>query len=120
MPVPITYLHVQLADRQRWVYQPAANHEVAWLAMNRGKIHTSGAVLKREMAVFTEGTGVIELVAEGNVEFVIGSAAKHPYPLITGHYSVHTNPAALARGERTIGDLEHTAAVDALHRQSEA
>jgi len=30
---------------------------------------------------------------------VLGSAAKHPFPLVTGYYSVHTNRDALVRGE---------------------
>jgi hypothetical protein len=72
------------------------------------------------MAVFADGAEPIELLAEGAVEFVIGSAARHPHPLVTGYYSVHTSPQALAQGERNIANLEHTAAVAALHAGVEA
>jgi len=52
--------------------------------------------------VFEEGDGAIDFVAEGETEFVLGSAAKHPHDLVTGYYSVHTSDAALAQGETEI------------------
>jgi redox-sensitive bicupin YhaK (pirin superfamily) len=116
LPVSITYLHVRLRDGEHWTYQPGVDHEIAWLALNSGKLYVGGTVLEREMAVFAEGNGAIELTAEGAVEFVIGSAAKHPHPLVTGHYSVHTSQAALAQGERNIADLEGSPAVVALRK----
>jgi redox-sensitive bicupin YhaK (pirin superfamily) len=116
-PSPITYLHVRLIDGERWTYQPNAEHNVAWLATNSGKVDVSGVVLEREMVVFEEGSGAIELVAESEVELVIGSAAKHPFPLVSGSCSIHTSPEALARGEHTIAELAHSPAVIALHRR---
>ncbi|RNM09245.1 pirin family protein [Dickeya undicola] len=117
LPVSITYLHVLLADGERWTYQPAADHDTAWLALNSGKLHVGGTVLERELAVFEQGNGVIEMTAEGDVELVIGSAATHPYPLVMGAYSVHTNIDALAEGERTIKQLQHSPAFTALNRR---
>ena len=114
LPVSVTYLHVKLADGERWAYQPSADHEIAWLALNRGKLRTSGVVLERELAEFEDGVRSIEVVAQGAVEFVIGSAAKHPYPLVTGHYSVHTSADALVQGEANIAALERSPAVAAL------
>jgi len=32
----------------------------------------------------------------------MGSAIKHPYPLVLGNYSVHTSRATLAQGEAEI------------------
>jgi hypothetical protein len=37
--------------------------------------------------------------------FVLGSAVKHPYDLVTGYYSVHTNAEALRRGENNIAAI---------------
>jgi len=34
--------------------------------------------------------------------FVLGSAVKHPHPLVLGYYSVHTSSAALREGEARI------------------
>jgi len=96
---PVTYLHVQLRDGESWTYHPHPSHDVAWLAVARGQLLVDGAVLEREMAVFAEGAAPIELVARGEVELVIASATKHPHPLVTGSYSVHTSREALYRGE---------------------
>lgn len=104
----ITYLHVVLADGERWRYLPPPGHTVAWVAVASGALHTAGAALGLEVAVFEESEEAIEFVAKGRTEFVLGSAAKHPHPLVSGTYSVHTNAAALEQGEREIVRL-HTA-----------
>ena len=114
LAMPVTYLHVRLRDGERFTYRPGAGQTIAWLALNAGRLHTAGVVLQRELAVFAPGIGEIALRAEGSVELAIGAAAPHPYPLITGHHSVHTNPAALAAGERRIADLERSPAVAAM------
>jgi redox-sensitive bicupin YhaK (pirin superfamily) len=99
---PMTYLHVRLQDGESWRYQPPALHDVAWLAVNEGKVHVAGATIARQMGVFEEGDGALELRAEGATELVLGSAAKHPHPLVCGYYSVHTSERALVLGEAGI------------------
>ncbi|WP_167236689.1 pirin family protein [Massilia genomosp. 1] len=99
---PINYLHVTLADGEQWTYTPPAGHDVAWVSVASGALQTAGTVVKREVAVFEEGEGAIDFVAQGRTEFVLGSAPKHPHELVTGYYSVHTNAQALARGEKEI------------------
>jgi hypothetical protein len=96
------YLHVRLQDGERWHYQPPTLHDVAWLAVNDGKLHVAGATIARQVAVFEDGDGALELRAEGPTELVLGSAAKHSYPLVCGSYSVHTSERALALGEAGI------------------
>lgn len=105
---PVTYLSVQLRDGERWTYQPAPAHDVAWLAVATGALVVDGQVLRREMAVFEDGSAPIEMVADGEVELVIGSALRHSHPLVTGHYSVHTNEEALVRGERGYAEVART------------
>lgn len=119
-PAPMTYLHVRLADRQRWSYRPEPDHTIAWVALNSGVLHVSGASLNREMAIFAEGNTPIDMVAEGDVELVMGSAVKHPYPLVSGYYSIHTSAGSLAQGERNIAALERTPQVSALRRGTQA
>jgi redox-sensitive bicupin YhaK (pirin superfamily) len=101
-PSPMTYLHVRLEDGETWAHQPAPGHDIAWLAVNAGKLHVAGAVLEREMAVFEEGNDPLELRAEGATELVLGTATKHPHPLVCGYYSVHTSAEALEEGEAGI------------------
>lgn len=101
-PAPITYLHVHLKDGECWSFVPPAGQDVAFLAVDGGTLHVSGAALRDEIAVFTPGEAPIEMIAEGEVDLVVGSAVAHPHPLVTGSYSVHTTPAALAQGEEGI------------------
>jgi redox-sensitive bicupin YhaK (pirin superfamily) len=98
----LAYLHVRLRDGDTWRYQPPADHDVAWLAVNEGKLHVAGATIARQMAVFAEGDGSLEVRAEGATELVLGSSVKHPYPLVCGYYSVHTSARTLTLGEEGI------------------
>src|SRR5580700_8322363 len=61
----LAYLHVRLQDGEAWRYQPPVGHDVAWLAVNAGKLHVAGTIVARRMAVFEEGDGPLELRAEG-------------------------------------------------------
>jgi redox-sensitive bicupin YhaK (pirin superfamily) len=98
-PAPVTYLHVHLRDGDAWTYQPAPEHDVAWLAVSVGAVMSDGTEVGRQVAVFEEGAKAIDLVAVGDTELVLGSAVRHPHELVTGMYSVHTSEEALARGE---------------------
>jgi len=98
----INYLHVCLRDGEQWTYQPPAGHDVAWVALSQGVLHTEGAILRREVAVFEDGGGALAFRAEGETEFVLGSAPRHPHDLYMGNYSVHTSAEALQRGEAEI------------------
>jgi redox-sensitive bicupin YhaK (pirin superfamily) len=102
---PINYLDVSLKDGERWSYVPPAGHDVAWVAVADGLLETAGSQLSREIAVFEERAGRLDFIARGDTRFVLGSAAKHPHPLVTGYYSVHTSQAALERGEAGIQKL---------------
>jgi redox-sensitive bicupin YhaK (pirin superfamily) len=104
-PGDINYLAVELRDGERWRYTPPPSHDVAWLAVGAGTVNAGGLVGTGQLAVFEESNQAIDVVAHGDTMFVLGSAAKHPYDLITGYYSVHTSPEALAQGEAEIRRL---------------
>jgi len=99
---PLTYLQVNLDDGEHWCYEPAPGHDVGWLAVAEGALHTPEHVPAGVVAVFEPSTGAIDLVAEGRTRFVIGSAAQHPYDLHLGNYSVHTSAKNLRAGEAEI------------------
>lgn len=117
---PITYLHVTLKSGERWTFEPERGHDIAWLAVNRGALRTSGVRLEGEMVVFEEGSAaLIALEAIGDTELVIGSAKKHPHPLVCGYYSVHTSDEALELGEAGIRVVAKTPIVrEAVRRTS--
>jgi redox-sensitive bicupin YhaK (pirin superfamily) len=101
-PAGINYFHVRLKDGQRWRYAPPEGHTVAWLAVDQGNLRSPAPIRAGELAVFEESDGAIELEADGDASFVLGSAIKHPHPLVLGYYSVHTSRAALTQREAEI------------------
>lgn len=105
-PSPMNYLAVQLKDGERWRYTPPAGHTVGWVAVNAGRLDagdgTGGAIGTGELAVFEESDAAIDVVAQGDTAFVLGSAVPHPHELVMGHYSVHTSRATLDQGEAEI------------------
>lgn len=102
-PAPLTYLHVSLAAGARWSYQPGQpdqpDHDVAWLALSTGSLRVDGKDIGKELVVFEEGNGRIDVEAKADAELVIASGVKHPHPLYLGMYSVHTSEEALLSGE---------------------
>ena len=101
-PRGINYFHVRLKDGERWHYAPPTDHSVAWLSVDQGRVVSTETIDAGQLAVFEESSGAIDLRADGPTSFVIGSAVKHPYPLILGNYSVHTSREALEQGEAEI------------------
>jgi redox-sensitive bicupin YhaK (pirin superfamily) len=104
-PSGLTYLDVRLKAGERWKFRPPNGHDVAWVATHRGTVRTPEQVATGEAAVFDEGHQAIEFEALTDAGFILGSAVKHPYDLVTGHYSVHTNAGALRVGEKNIADV---------------
>jgi redox-sensitive bicupin YhaK (pirin superfamily) len=107
-PAGINYLHVTLKDGERWRYTPPAGHTVAWLAVDKGRLQSHTPILAGQLAVFEESGDAIDLEADGDTSFVLGSAIKHPHSLVLGYYSVHTSDAALAQGEAEINRIGRT------------
>ncbi len=104
-PSGMTYLDVRLEAGERWTYQPPRGHDVAWIASHEGILAIPQQVSKGEVLVFAEGEQPIAFEALSDAGFVLGSAVKHPYDLVTGYYSVHTNAEALRRGENNIAAI---------------
>jgi redox-sensitive bicupin YhaK (pirin superfamily) len=105
---PLTYLAVSLKAGERWTYHPAAGHTVAWVAVQDGALRTPARIPSGELAIFAPSEASIDFTAEGDTTFVLGSAAKHPYELVLGDYSVHTSEEALRRGEVEIRRIGRT------------
>jgi redox-sensitive bicupin YhaK (pirin superfamily) len=104
-PAGITYLHVRLKAGERWRFQPNPNETVAWMALHKGSTRVPESLKAGDLAIFEEVEQPIDVVAEQDLSFVLGTAVKHPYPLVLGKYSVHTNARALAQGEAEIARI---------------
>ncbi|RUL69461.1 pirin family protein [Dyella choica] len=104
-PAGITYLHVRLKAGERWRFQPNPNETVAWMALHHGTTSVPESLTAGDLVIFEESDHAIDVVAHDDVSFVLGAAVKHPYPLVMGKYSVHTNSRALAQGEAEIARI---------------
>lgn len=104
-PEDLLVLHVRLRDGERWRLAPAPGHHVGWLHVSKGCLRLAGERLQGELAVLNDSDAETTVIAEGATEFIVGTAVKHPHPLVLGHYSVHTSHAALQRGEQEIARL---------------
>jgi redox-sensitive bicupin YhaK (pirin superfamily) len=117
-PAGISYLHVTLKHGERWRYMPPERHTVAWLAVDQGELRAATSIGTGRLAVFEEFGDAIELEAEGDTSFVLGSAIKHPHPLMLGRYSVHTSREALAAGVAEINRIGERCAKPAVSNPS--
>jgi redox-sensitive bicupin YhaK (pirin superfamily) len=106
-PGAVNYLLITLKPGERWTYEPPSGHVTEWVAIAKGALTTGERVSTGELAIFEQGETPITFEgADGmGATFVLGSAARHPYPLHLGAYSVHTSADALAAGERHIREL---------------
>jgi hypothetical protein len=55
-----------------------------------------------ELVIFQESGADLVIHAQSAARLVLGSAIKHPHPLVMGRYSVHTSAEALRAGQREI------------------
>ena len=105
-PAGVNYLDVRLTAGERWEYQPASGHGVAWVYPYQGSLRAGDeAVARNELVVFEERESVLRFEASGDTSFVLGSAMKHPHELVLGYYSVHTSAKALEAGEARIAEI---------------
>jgi redox-sensitive bicupin YhaK (pirin superfamily) len=105
-PSSVNYLAMRLKAGESWRYDPPSDHTVCWVALSRGSLAVRERVQQGELAVFEPSNEAIDFHAENDAEFVLGSAASHPYELALGNYSVHTSQAALQAGERRIAEIK--------------
>jgi redox-sensitive bicupin YhaK (pirin superfamily) len=105
-PSPINYLAVRLKAGETWRYHPPAGHDVAWIGLASGSLAVPEPIEPGELVAFDKSNQAIDFHAEEDSEFVLGSAASHPYELALGYYSVHTSPASLQAGEQRIAEIK--------------
>jgi redox-sensitive bicupin YhaK (pirin superfamily) len=82
----INYFHVRLRDGEHWRYVAPERHNVTWLAVDRGgvRLREGERVYCEQIALFGDSRGVIELQADGETSFVLGSARRRAHPLVQG------------------------------------
>ena len=97
-PADINYFHVRLKDGECWRYMAPDGHNVTWIAVDGGgvRLPQDGRVFRKQIAVFGDSQGVIEIQADGESSFVLGSARRFSnVPVQGGHHPINTSPLAL-------------------------
>jgi redox-sensitive bicupin YhaK (pirin superfamily) len=97
----INYFHVRLRDGERWCYVAPERHNVTWLAVDRGGVRLGEGerVYWEQIALFGDSRGVIELQADGETSFVLGSATRLDHPLVQDNPLIDATLTALTPGE---------------------
>jgi redox-sensitive bicupin YhaK (pirin superfamily) len=96
-PSDINYFHVRLKDGQCWRYAAPDGHNVTWIAVDRGgvRLPEDGRVCREQIALFGDSQGVIQVQADGESSFVLGSARRVSNALVqAGSHPIDTTPAA--------------------------
>src|SRR5205809_7340232 len=83
-----------------------ADHTISWIALAAGRLTVPELAEAGELVAFETSNQAIDFRAEADTEFVLGSAARHPYEPALGYYSVHTSPASLQAGEQRIAEIK--------------
>jgi redox-sensitive bicupin YhaK (pirin superfamily) len=104
-PYSANYLAVRLKAGESWRYEPPADHTICWVALSSGRVAVPEHVQAGELVAFEPSNRAIDFYAEADTEFVLGSAASHPYDLILGSHSVHTSSASLRTAERHLVEI---------------
>src|SRR5262249_59855866 len=91
---------------ESWHYQAPHNHTVGWISASRGRLRVPESVEAVELAIFEASDAAIDVTADVNAEFVVGSAVPHSHDLALGNYSVHTSVAALQAGEKRLKEIQ--------------
>ena len=102
----MNYFVASLPAGAEWTYDPPPTHDVAWAFAFQGSPTINGERVLRELVQFGPGEGSIDFGAgRSDARVLVGSAKMHPYPLVLGASSVHTNQGSLAKGLQTIDAL---------------
>ena len=101
----LNYLAVTLKAGESWSYQPPAGHLIAWMSVAKGQFGEPESIRAGDLVIFEPSETKIDITAETDAEFVIGSAVPATHDLALGAYSVHTSDESLAQGERHIVEI---------------
>ena len=97
----INCFHVRLKDGEHWHYVAPDRHNVTWLAVDRGgvRLREGERVYWEQLGLFGDSRGVIELQADGETSFVLGSARRVAHPVVQDFSLIDATLTALTPGE---------------------
>ena len=104
-PYPVNYFDVSLRAGIPWSYVPPEGHDVVWAFVYSGVVRIGDVACCEELVIFDREPGALHLVSDCPAGLMLGTAPRHPYPLVVGRNSVHTSAEALHASEQRIAAL---------------
>jgi redox-sensitive bicupin YhaK (pirin superfamily) len=104
-PASMNYFDLNLKSGERFYYKIPHAHKVAWAFVYSGKCTLNKVEAFQELVIFDNSGDGIEIHAATESKVIFGTSEPHPYPLITGYSSVHTNEESLTKGESRIAEI---------------
>jgi redox-sensitive bicupin YhaK (pirin superfamily) len=101
----MTYLVVTLSPGSRWSFTPPEAHSTAFAFVFSGAANVQGEAGGASLMVLGDKGDIVVETTDQPAEVLIGTAAPHPYPLVLGPSSVHTNAASLAAAQTRIRQI---------------
>ena len=97
----INYFHVRLRDGEQWRYLAPEGHNVTWLAVDHGgvRLREGERVYWEQIALFGDSRGEIELQADGETSFVLGSTRRLTHSLTQDSPLIDATRTALTPDE---------------------
>jgi len=104
-PYPVNYFDVSLRAGIPWSYVPPEGHDVVWAFIYSGVVHIGEVAVCEELVIFDREPGEVRALSDGPAGLMLGTAPRHPYPLVVGRNSVHTSAEALHASEQRIAAM---------------
>jgi redox-sensitive bicupin YhaK (pirin superfamily) len=98
----MNYFVLELEAQSQWDYEPPVQHDVTWAFVFEGSAAVNDFISTGELLLL-DGNGFISFAAGSDkARILVGTARKHPYKLVLGPSSVHTNAASLVKAQARI------------------
>lgn len=107
-PTDMNYFYVNLNASEDWTFATPSHHDVVWLYVHKGELTINAEKIpSNTLVIFNkdDARAIQVQSTQDDTGFIFGSAQKHPYPLVSGYYSVHTNALSLQKGEAKIEQI---------------
>ncbi|KAI8613990.1 RmlC-like cupin domain-containing protein [Chytriomyces sp. MP71] len=104
----IDTLDVTVSPGASFAHTFRTGHSTSWAVVYAGDARVNGQLVPCNELLIFEGSGdsiSIENVGQCDAGVLVGSAAPHPFPLITKNASVHTNEASMKDGWKRIKQI---------------
>jgi len=102
---PMNLFDIVVKPNESFVLPICADHDVAWAFVYEGEAQDLPS--KKLVKFSSSGNAVLvkNSKSDSQCRVLFGSAVKHPFPLVLGHASVHTNQFSLQKAREKMDEI---------------